>query len=246
MSWQKRFSTLETGNFSFSDLDPLRLRISSLRSLIEKMPLLSLVMLCSQHFVPGNCALPSANDEIERERYMRCFDHLLMQIDQEFGDSAMTLPRMLNWLRLQIATNFNEDEPFEAEDLKGKVTALTVHKSKGLEFDHVLVPYTWERFIKRGRNIETVIGSTKNGTPRVIWKWQPKGTEEFRNSPETDMAWRNEMSQIQMEETRLLYVAMTRAKENLVMYLRTDRPVAAPEILNSQTWSELVRKVAGL
>ena len=49
-----------------------------------------------------------------------------------------------------------------------------------------------------------------------------------------------------MEETRLLYVAMTRAKENLVMYLRTDTPVAAPEILNSQTWSELVRKVAGL
>jgi ATP-dependent exoDNAse (exonuclease V) beta subunit len=246
VSWQERFSSLTGGNFDFSDLDPLRLRLYSLRNLLERMPLLSLIMLCSQHFVPGNCALPSANDEIERKRYMRCFDHLLMQIDQEFGDSAMTLPKILKWLQLQIATNFSEDEPFEAEDLRGKVTALTVHKSKGLEFDHVLIPYTWERFVKKGRNIETVISVNSSGAPRVIWKWQPKGTEEFRNSPISDAAWRNETVQIQMEETRLLYVAMTRAKENLIVFVRTDSKKGTAETSKSETWGDLIRNVAQL
>src|SRR5690606_35902001 len=137
----------------FEDLDPLRARMSSLRNLLDKMPLLSLIMTSSQHFAPANCELPGGNDETERRRYLRCFDHLLMQIDQEFSDTLMTLPQILSWLKIQIATNFSEDEPFEASDLMGKVTALTVHKSKGLEFDHVLIPYTWEAFVKKNSSI---------------------------------------------------------------------------------------------
>lgn len=246
MSWRERFSTLKDGHFDFADLEALRARMSSLRTLLEKMPLLSLIMMCSQHFAPANCALPEGNDEIERRRYLRCFDHLLMQIDQEFSDTLMTLPQILSWLKIQIATNFSEDEPFEARDLSGKVTALTVHKSKGLEFDHVLVPYTWEDFIKDRAGIEVVIGRADSGSPRVIWKWRPKGMGEIWSSPASDSAWRTEQSQIQMEEARLLYVSMTRARETLVMYLRTDRPADAPEHIESNCWGDLIRRVARL
>ena len=40
---------------------------------------------------------------------------LLMLIDAEFAESPTTLPRLLSWVRLQIATNSNEDEPIDVE-----------------------------------------------------------------------------------------------------------------------------------
>ena len=100
--------------------------------------------------------------------------------------------------------------------------------------------------MKKGRNIETVISVNSSGAPRVIWKWQPKGTEEFRNSPISDAAWRNETVQIQMEETRLLYVAMTRAKENLIVFVRTDSKKGTAETSKSETWGDLIRNGAQL
>lgn len=244
MSWRQRFSTLKGGSFDFDDLSPLRARVSSLRRLLEKVPLLSLIMLCANHFAPANCRFAEKNDEIERRRYLRCFDHLLMQIDQEFSDTLMTLPQILSWLKIQIATNFNEDEPFEERDLVGKVTALTVHKSKGLEFDHVLVPYTWEPFQRERKKIDVVIDRTESGSPRVIWKWQPKTGPEMRSAPVSDPAWRTEQEQIRMEETRLLYVAMTRARESLVMYLLKDEAPIAPDYPSSSNWGDLVRTAA--
>jgi len=242
LSWHDRLATLSANSFSVDDIEPLRARLMSLRNLLEKMSVLSWLILCSQSFAPAGCALQQNNDEIERARYIRCFDHLLVRLDDEFAESPTTLPRMLEWLRLQIATNFNEDEPFDVDDLHGKVTALTVHKSKGLEFDCVLVPYMWGQFVKKSRKIDVVIESQKSGIPRIVWKWKhgELPSDVFQNVPDADGAWSAEIDESCKEETRLLYVALTRARRDLVVFLSDKASVRDSSQQRPNSWEELM------
>jgi ATP-dependent exoDNAse (exonuclease V) beta subunit len=155
-------------------------------------------------------------------------------IDTQFADAPITLTSLLSWLRIQIATNMNEDEPHEndPESRAGKITALTVHKSKGLEFDHVLVPYTWTGF-ESPSIIKTECAVIRDGTKQLlVWRWKWSNQEMIDNS--TDIQWQNHFDEVVKEETRLLYVAMTRAKHNLLMF--------RPESDKANTWSHLLSK----
>ncbi len=249
ISWIDRLSSLSTGSFETSDLDGLRLRMISLKKLVGKMPALSWLVLCWQHFSPDSCEMPGNNESVERPRYVRCLEHLLMLMDAEFSDTPISLPRILQWLQLQIATNSNEDEPFNQESLVGKVTALTVHKSKGLEFDNVLIPRTWDQFSKKRRKFNSVITIDAKNNPRVVWEWHLKRDNRqvrISNVSESDASWDEEINEVRSEEARLLYVATTRAREELVVFIKTDSPKTARSLSDSKTWSDLIRKVKGL
>lgn len=253
LPWRDRFARIQSGSLETADLEPLRARVLSLRNLLDKMPVLSWVIECWQHFMPESSVMPGINEPVEQARYVRCLEHLLMLMDAEFGESPTTIHRMLEWLRLQIATNRNEDEPFADDDQRGVVTALTVHKSKGLEFDMVLIPHTWAPFWKRHRKVNIVITSTKSGLPRIAWEWRPtfmkppqKLPTVVSNVSDKDKAWDEEKDAVREEEARLMYVAMTRAMDDLVVFVKTSSPKTPRAHGESSTWSDLVRKVAGL
>ena len=235
--WESRIASLEkSDSIDVSDLEGLRKRVEILKMMLSQMSVQSWILECARAFSPSSCSLPVPDDDTERLRYSRCLDHLLMLIDAEFAESPTTLPRLLSWVRLQIATNSNEDEPVDAEDMKGKTTALTVHKSKGLEFDLVLIPYTTTSF-DPSKNItsEVAIVRQKNGRPRVIWKW--RGQEGATTQPLTNVAanerlWDQEQDETACEEARLLYVAMTRARDELMIFV--------PKNAKKRTWGELL------
>ena len=239
LAWRDRFATLKNGSIDVDDLENFRARVYSLKRLTEKMPLLSWLVNCSQKFAPELCAFDTSQlDDDERVRYARCFDHLVTILDQSFSSGPLTIEYLLSWLKLHIATDDTEDEPYPFDDMKGKTLALTAHKAKGLEFDCVIIPHTWGPSVKK-RDQEIAINAQPSGRPRILWKWKDKLLHE--NAP-SDPFWKDEEEEQRKEETRLLYVALTRAIEHLVVFVKPpSNNGSTGRAVNS--WSDLIRKV---
>jgi len=241
-SWHDRLAAISvTDTFDRSDLEPLRQRLISLKAMLSRMPVMVWIVECARVFVPEGSSLPVADDDSERRRYSRCFDHLITLLDAQFEESPATLERVLSWLRLQIATNHSEDEPVEWDALEGRTTALTVHKSKGLEFDHVLIPNSWTKF-EAPTSVATRVAVLRHqgALPRVIWKWNggTPGAAGFSNvSASEQHLWASDEQERTREETRLLYVALTRAKHELRVFLpsHTSGTSAGP-----MSWGDLL------
>jgi ATP-dependent exoDNAse (exonuclease V) beta subunit len=145
-------------------------------------------------------------------------------MNEHFADSPLTLSGLLSWLKVQIATNRSEDTPMDESDIHGKTVALTVHKAKGLEFDHVIIPHTWTHFgpSTYATTVSTVLDGEK-GRRDLLWKWRAT-TPPVVNAVADDVRWDDDRHETEREETRLLYVAMTRAKKRLeILHLRHRR-----------------------
>jgi superfamily I DNA/RNA helicase len=242
-AWQARFAHVAGGGiFLREDLKPLRGRVRLLGALLSTTPLLEWVVECTRVFAPEACSLPVEDDDTERRRYGRCLDHLLTLLDTQFQDGPLSLERLLSWLRLQVGTNRTEDEP-DPED-GGHIVALTVHKAKGLEYERVVVPSTDRPFGPPKRLATRTAVLRPQGQPaRLLWRWQlnhgkPYATD-FTNVPlaRQGVDWGTDDADTAREEARLLYVAMTRARKELVLMvdrrarLRTGDPTC---------WADLV------
>lgn len=239
ISWRPRFSALAAvDDLPRHDLESLRQRVGMLKMMSTRTSALAWVAECERSFRPGACEMPGEDDETERRRYGRCLDHLVTLMDSQFADGATTLERVLLWLRIQVATNRLEDEP-EAET-DGKIVALTVHKAKGAEFDRVLVVSTSTSFgPPKGLATQTaVLRDAHGGTPRLLWLWRPTGSATPMTNVPLDRGheWRTDQRDTAKEETRLLYVAMTRAKEELLVQMtRTGTDLSSPD-----SWGDLL------
>ena len=105
----------------------------------------------------------------------------------------------------------------QPQQVTSKLSIMTIHKSKGLEFDHVLLP---------GLNNKTA----SNKHDLMLWLERPnqRGTIDLilapikaaRNDddPIYNYLQRVEKSKLDYEAARLLYVAVTRAKQSLHMF----------------------------
>ena len=128
-----------------------------------------------------------------------------------------------------IATNRDDKEPdIESKDDYMSVYIMTVHKSKGLEFDTVVMPamgsniYPWE-------NSTILVNEEK-----VAWFYKKNASASINSSNYEEL--RNELIEKgKREETRLLYVAMTRAINNLILIVNDNSMY--------ESWSTLIRRV---
>ena len=120
------------------------------------------------------------------------------------------------------------------EGIEG-VRAMTIHKAKGLEFHTVLVPYcTWE--LNPKRNTIVWCGRKKGiydlELLPVNYSEKMRGTifsEEYRQ--ETSLSW--------LDNLNLLYVAFTRAEQNLIIFGKNKKQLASQE--NIKTVSDLLQ-----
>lgn len=166
-------------------------------------------------------------------QYQSRLEKLLFLLKKHFSDSTATLMGIERYLRIQIQTNTEVDDDPVSEwgsQTQKPIHCMTVHKSKGQEFDHVVLPLLDHVFNAPAR--PQIFVKLDQIPPKVAYKLD---LENYRVSNQHyEELRRQEQRELIAEETRLLYVALTRAKEMV--------HIAQPKVCNNQpnSWGELL------
>lgn len=173
---------------------------------------------------------------IDMSLYSANLDKLLEMIMENFSSDFATLYDICSFLRLKILTDNNEEEAdIDISNDTFFIEGMTVHSSKGLEFDNVLIPFTDDKIIQDYRS-EILISKSKK---MIGWKYVSYNNgekSEFSNDNYLKLL-KEEKSEVIQEETRLLYVAMTRAVKGLFCFCEKSKR-KTDEII---CWGDLLR-----
>lgn len=168
---------------------------------------------------------------IDAKSYQKNLDKLMEMIQQRMDGDFTTLYDLYVYLTLMIATNREEMEPdveMENDYDYTSVYIMTVHKSKGLEFDTVIMPAMNHSLVPSERT--TILA----GKDKAAWTYEPGKSNQMKSQ------WYEELHREMIEkgvaeETRMLYVAMTRAVNRLILLVN--------DWSTYESWSSLIRKV---
>ncbi|MCQ2096129.1 MAG: UvrD-helicase domain-containing protein [Bacteroidaceae bacterium] len=165
---------------------------------LDRLALIPLVELC--HMIYGMFGLSEAKGQ---DAYLMCFHD---RLNEYAADSSIDLPSFLRWWDESLCS-----VNIPAGSIDG-IRAMTIHKSKGLEFHTVICPFCdW---------------STKGKAENLIWC---KPTEEpFSRLPLTAIShekkalsslfkadYEEEEKKCFVDSLNMLYVAFTRPRKNL-------------------------------
>lgn len=181
-----------------------------------------------------NVVKPMDADDDEKkyklESYSLNLEKLFQILYDKFANDFVTLGSIYEFLSIRRTTgDTSEDAVYPEKESKGAVLAMTVHKAKGLEFDHILLPYTNHFFYPENSKITKIEVLTEGDSYPVKVGWayvKPADSSRqglsYANNNFKEMGER-EMEAIRAEETRILYVALTRARKTINAYI-TFRP----------------------
>ena len=177
-------------------------------------------------------------------QYQANLEKLMEVLQRNLGGDKVSLYDVYNSLKLNISTNRSEGEAEvitndeQTRSLYKTLLCMTVHKAKGLEFDTIIIPYTNRVFPIKERT-EIIIDPVSR---KVGWNYTGDGEKKTRRKkyPAMRNTLYNELKEedvesTKREETRILYVAMTRAIHNLICIV--------PDSENEDTWASLIEEV---
>ena len=133
------------------------------------------------------------------------------------ASGAGGLRAFARWLSEQRASS-DEAEANIAEETDEVVRVMTIHASKGLEFPIVALA-------NLGTKPRSDVDPVPDRRTRRLHLRIKAGENEFK-TPGFDDAWEHEKEQKAAEEKRLLYVALTRARDHLIVPVAStpDKP----------------------
>ena len=152
----------------------------------------------------------------ERKAYRENYECLIEKITRKYSREYLTINMICEFLKINITTH--QEEASRNKSLKPdeiQVVCTTIHKSKGLEYGTVILPFTNEDISNinvGGLNVNIVDGKVSYGFS------YDKSVSDYNSGFDQKAEIHEKMS----EEARILYVALTRAIRNVVWLSDVD------------------------
>ena len=146
----------------------------------------------------------------KKKHYKRNVDLLIETIIQRSNDEYMTINKIRDFLYIMIFAKQHEDERTSETKGRFKAVCTTVHKSKGLEYSHVILPFC-DSELETGNRNELIVKGHDIGLQMRV------GNVLISNSIFQNEKDAEKQSKLQ-EEARILYVAMTRAEKTFTWF----------------------------
>ena len=157
--------------------------------------------------------------EDERRSYRENYECLIEKITKRYSREYLTINLIGEFLKINITTHQEEasrNRTIESDDIQ--VVCTTIHKSKGLEYGTVILPFNNEDISNidvGGLNVNIVDGKVSYGL-----SYEKKGTDYSGGFDQ-----KTEILEKIREESRILYVALTRAIRNVVWLRDVDTDI---------------------
>lgn len=146
------------------------------------------------------------------------YECLIEKILQKYAREYMTINMVNDFLKINITTYQEEASRKPEYDSKDvDVICTTIHKAKGLEYGTVMLPYTGEDISDirvKGLSVNVLGG-------KIYYSFSQGKKVDYSEGYDI----KAEMYEKECEETRILYVALTRAIRNIVWFEDLDSEV---------------------
>ena len=160
--------------------------------------------LLQESFLAESCAAA-----YDAERSVEYLEKLLSLAEGYALQTPLTLGQFLQRVQEMMEQDLSRLSALPAGEGADAVSVMTVHKSKGLQFPVVIVV-----------DISKKESAAASKRPQHLYSWRYQ-THGFRVGPYDDicLAWLEEEQKehARCEEVRVLYVALTRAREKLLL-----------------------------
>ena len=193
---------------------------------IQNEPVLKTLRLIYEATKPWKAYSPS--DEYMQEYYRTNYELVFEELSRMNKKSYLTLDSINESLHINIMTGTeakSREIDIDTKDIR--VICLTVHKSKGLEYGTVIMPATDAKIDephKNGLEVSYIDG-------KIGYCLSANGNQYSNSFYE----FKTEIKEMMMEETRILYVAMTRAIDNFIWFINLDA--------KGNNWGEMLKEM---
>ncbi len=130
----------------------------------------------------------------------------LGELLQQQSLTSNGIDNLLNWFHHQRQNNTSEEAELRLESDQSLVKIITIHKSKGLEFPVVFLPYLWDCYAITANQDQPVY--FHNEALRAVIDLGSENIDRHRLGADKERL---------AEDIRLLYVALTRARSKVYL-----------------------------
>lgn len=214
-----------------SGLSPMPHELNTWDSIIAALRTKPVLQLLYEIYA---CLKPEQNyaKDIQWDKayYRMNVDLLFEQILSACNTNTLTINSFAKSLNICIMSGISVNSRIPPSENAATIQCITIHKSKGLEYGHVIVPFTSFRIDMLKRSNLTVSVTNENKQIGIGYAIeQPDTSNSYRNSFYNEQTEKDERSR---EETRILYVAMTRAIRSFSWIVQDN--------VRGLTWQNLV------